>query len=341
MPFSLVTGATGFIGRRLVERLVERGDRVACLVRNPARAEPLAALGAELRLGSLDDRESLAAAVQGTDVVHHLAGLTRGSSEAVFTRVNAQGTERLCEAVAGLPTPPTVVVVSSLAAAGPSPPGEPHTEATRSAPISKYGRSKRLAEDLARGYADRLRVSIVRPPVVFGPGDRDGLLLFQALRRFPVHAVPQLRGLPLSLVYVDDLVEALIAVAERGERLLPLADCGELLGFHPTGRYYAADPAASSYAEMGRMAAAAMGRRVWVLCRRKYPFLPVALAGDLWGRFTGKPPVFGMDKLIEASQTGWVCDPAKIGEGLGWAPPKPLAERYRDTHAWYVAEGWL
>ncbi len=344
MPRTLVTGATGFIGQRLVERLVERGDEVACLVRATSRVEPLEELGVERVVGTLDDQSELAAAVRqafggrGVEVVYHLAGLTHGSRLEDFMRVNAEGTERLCAAMveARQDDPPVVVLVSSLAAAGPSPPGVPHTEATPPAPISKYGRSKLAAEVAARRYANQLWLSIVRPPAVFGPGDRDGLLLFKSLRRFPLHAVPQMKGLPLSLIHVDDLVSALVAVGDRGERVIP-SDAEH----DPTGLYYAADPSESSYAEMGRMVAAALGKKVFVLCRRKYPFLPLALVGDLIGKIRGKAPIFGMDKLREASASGWVCDPAKIQTELDWSPAAGLAPRYAETGEWYRQAGWL
>lgn len=337
---TLVTGATGFIGQRLVRRLVDRGDRVACLVRASSQVDSLTELGVELVNGSLGDEASLSTAFetafagQGVEVVYHLAGLTHASRLEDFLAVNEAGTERLCEAAAASGSRPTVLAVSSLAAAGPSPPGVPHTEATPAAPVSHYGRSKLAGELAARRYADRLPISILRPPVVFGPGDRAGLLLFKTLRSFPLHLVPQMKGLPLSLVYVDDLVEAMLAVADGGERITPHAD-------DPTGVYYVADPAESSYAQMGRMAATAMDRKVWVFCRRIYPFLPVAFVSDLWGRLRGKAPLFGMDKLREAAASGWVCDPAKIHQELGWAPAKAAQERYQETHNWYVENGWL
>jgi nucleoside-diphosphate-sugar epimerase len=344
---------------------------VACLVRPTSDLSRLEKLGVEQRVGSLSDEASLAAALEGIHAVYHLAGLTHGRRLEDFLRVNAEGAESLCRAAASQPSPPTVLLVSSLAAVGPSPPGRPHDEATPPEPVSNYGRSKLAGERAARGFADRLPLTIVRPPVVFGPGDRDGLLLFKALRRFPLHAVPQLRGLPLSLIYVDDLVEAMVAVAERGERVTQGTDAGD-----PRGVYFAADPAASSYADMGRMAGEALGRkvyyafnsapvgtpksqiaRVWnaipvifdcitargmlVLCRRKYPFIPLALAGDLIGAVTGKPPIFGSDKLREASASGWVCTPQKAITTLNWAPVAPLVQRYQQTFDWYREAGWL
>ncbi len=342
MPSVLVTGATGFIGARLAQRLVERGDRVACLVRPTSDTSRLERLGVECRVGSLGDEASLSAALEGVDAVYHLAGLVHATRLEEFLEVNADGAERLCRAAAVQSTPPTVLLVSSLAATGPSLPGQPHNEATPPSPVSFYGQSKLAGEHACRRLASRVPLSILRPPVVFGPGDRDGLLLFKTLRKFPIHFVPQMKGLPLSLIYVDDLVAAMIAVAEHGERVATPTDPDNPAEPNdPRGLYFAADPTESSYADMGRLAAAALGKKIVVIRRRKYPFLPVAIAGDVIGRIKGKAPLFGMDKLREASASGWVCDPTKIMTTLDWNPAASLGERYEQTHAWYREAGWL
>ncbi len=345
MSRSFVTGATGFIGTRLVQRLVERGDEVACLVRTTSDTSQLTPHGVQLVTGGLEEEASLAVALAGTfggrgaEVIYHLAGKTHGASLGDFCRVNEAGTEVLCRAAVSQASPPVVVFVSSLAAAGPSPPGVPHNERTPAEPISDYGRSKLAGEVAARrvlsevGGDECLPLSIVRPPVVFGPGDRDGLLLFKMLRRFGFHFVPQQQGLPLSLVYADDLVEALIRVANQGERATASDEA--------SGLYYAASPVESSYAQIGQMAAAAMGRKIWVRCGRQTPMVVPALVNDWVGKWRGKPPLFGRDKLREASATGWVCDSQKLIGELDWAPSAPLADLYRETYEWYREAGWL
>ena len=287
MPRSFVTGATGFIGTRLVQQLVERGDDVACLVRTTSDTSRLMPLGVDLVTGELEDEASLAAAMsqsfegRSPEVIYHLAGKTHAKSLPDFCRVNEADTETLCRAAMSQASPPVVVLVSSLAAVGPSPPGKPHDERTLAEPISDYGRSKLAGERVARrmvseGGADSLPLTIVRPPVVFGPGDRDGLLLFQSIRRLGFHFVPQRQGLPLSLIYVDDLARALIRIADEGERVVATDES--------SGLYYAADATESSYAEMGRMAAAAMGRKVWVRCGRRAPLIVPAMLSDLIGK---------------------------------------------------------
>ena len=159
----------------------------------------------------------------------------------------------------------------------------------------------------------------------------------QAIRRMGIHFTPQMQGLPLSVVYVDDLIEALIDVAQRGERVLGDSSVED----DPTGLYYAADPSETSYAELGRMAAEAMGRKVWVLNRRKYPLLVPAMISDGWAKLRGKPSMFGMDKLREASASGWVCDPSKLMDQLDWRPQNSIKERYLETIDWYRQSGWL
>jgi nucleoside-diphosphate-sugar epimerase len=347
MPTALVTGASGFIGPRLVMRLREAGLEVACLVRGTSRTERLEELGVRLVRGDVTDYQSLPAALEGIDQVYHLAGRTHARSLEDFLAVNEVGTYNLMEACARRESPPVVLAVSSLAAAGPSAPGRPHTEADPPLPISLYGRSKLAGELAARRFAADVPVTILRPPVVFGPGDRDGLNLFKGLKYTRVHVVPQRQGLPLSLIHADDLAEAMFLAVERGERVPALDDQQrhDSTCLHDSkglsGLYYAADAQQSSWAEAGRLAAAGLGVRVLVLRLRKFWFIPIALAGDAIGRITGKPSLFGMDKLREASASGWVCSSEKARSQLGFSTAKPLAERYRETAEWYKEEGWL
>lgn len=336
MSRCLVTGATGFIGPRLVAQLQQAGHEAVCLVRSSSKTAALEELGVELVLGDVTQPDTLPAALEGVDAVYHLAGLTHAPKLEQYLAVNEAGTAHLAQASAAQVKPPVLLVVSSLAAAGPSPVGMPHTEATPAAPVSNYGTSKLAGEQAARVCADHVPTTILRPPVVFGPGDRDGLKLFKAIKSIRIHLVPNMSGLPLSLIHADDLAAAMIKAANQGERLV--ADASSDAG---QGIYYAADPAASSYAEVGRMAAEAMGVKAWIFRRRKYPFLIPALLGDLKAQLTGKASVFGMDKLREASASGWVCDPSKAMSQLDFAPAASLVERYQQTAEWYRKAGWL
>ena len=172
-----------------------------------------------------------------------------------------------------------------------------------------------------RPFADRVPTTIVRPPVVFGPGDKDGFLVFQGIKRTRVHPVPNRSGLPVSLIHADDLCEALVLAADKGERVIADDGTGNSKA---AGLYYAAAPELSTWAEVGRMVARGMGCKVFVPRTRKWPFLIPALVGDAIGKLTGKPSIFGMDKLNEASQVGWVC-PRRQGAGAAWLRDRCLA----------------
>lgn len=334
MSHVLVTGASGFIGPSLVAALRAAGHNVSCLVRPASAVNRLTPHGVRLVQGDVLAAESLTSAVAQVDCVYHLAGRTHAWSRQQFDEANRHGTANLAEACARRENPPTLVVVSSLAAAGPASAVQPKREQDPDDPVSHYGHSKLAGEQAARKFSGEMPVSIVRPPVVFGPGDRDGLVMFRSIRRLGLHVVPRGHELPLSLVSSPDLATALLLVGERGERLQTTGDKG-------LGIYNVADPQVVSYADLGRLAAAAIERRVKIFPVRKWAFAVGASWGEVTGRMRRKPALVSFDKLREVSAVGWVCSTEKIQTHLGFAPAMSLAERYRETVAWYRAEGWL
>lgn len=267
------------------------------------------------------------------DFVFHLAGRTAANNYDQFAAVNQTGCAHIAAACATQPNPPVLVVVSSLAAAGPSAAGQALVERDSPDPVSNYGRSKLAGELVAREWAAQMPISIVRPPVVFGPGDRAGLVLARSLQKLGVHVVHR-PGLPLSLIHANDLADALLLVARHGERLDPTDPRG-------TGVYYAADPSVSSYTEMGQMIAQGLGRRIRILKVRKWALALAATYGELAGRLRGRPIPMNWDKLREGTATGWVASPAKLSNQTAFKPARTLAERYQETIDWYRCEGWL
>jgi nucleoside-diphosphate-sugar epimerase len=334
MPRTLVTGGTGFVGSNLIASLRRRGWEVRALVRDARRAEALRNLGIELHAGALADEGSLERAVVDVDYVFHVAGRVRALHPREFHEDNVEGTRRLVAACAAQPRPPVVVYVSSLAAGGPSQRNRPRDETDPPEPISEYGQSKLAAERAATSLAEEVPLSIVRPPIVFGPGDSAGLALFRSVHRARVHVVPGLRNFLVSLVYVGDLCDALVRVAENGARVER--------GLHDgTGIYYVAADRSVSYADFGRLAATAVGRGALVLPVPKFLFWLAGGATELLGRLRRRPAVLNLDKVREAVASGWECNDEKLRRELGYQPARPLEADFIETANWYRENNWL
>ncbi|MFT5680652.1 MAG: dihydroflavonol-4-reductase [Myxococcota bacterium] len=313
---ALVTGASGFIGRILVRQLLDRGDDVVCLVRSTSRRDGLE--GAGFVVGDIQDPDSLHTAMAGVDVVFHLASLLKMPWKPAFQTVNVQGTSNIAAAAAAQPTPPTLVIVSSLAAAGPAL-SAPHTEDGPSAPISIYGRVKLAAEQATADYPGR-RV-IVRPPMVFGTADTSALPMFKSIQR-GFHAVPGRPAMKVSMIHVDDLAAGLIAAA-GGE-----------------GLYYIAHRTAPAWDTLGDLIAEAIGveppRRLYLPAAVTWA---VSALNELSGRLRDRPVQLNLDKHREAKSGDWLCSASRL-EGLGWRA-EALPIRLAQAGEWYRAEGWL
>ncbi|HXE58326.1 MAG TPA: NAD(P)-dependent oxidoreductase [Gemmatimonadales bacterium] len=322
---ALVTGGTGFVGSHLVEALRRGGHEVTALVRSPAKAR---ALGPDVRLvgGDLDATAALEQAAAGQDVIFHVAGLVAARSEAEFLACNRDGTANLLAAAARVGTP-RFVLVSSMAAGGPARPGAPLRGDEPPRPVTQYGRSKLAAEEVVR--RGPLPWTIVRPPTVYGPRDREVLKVFR-LARSGVAPVFGDGTQELSAVYAPDLAEALIAAAAS-----PAAECRI---------YYACHPEIVTSAEFARAVcravrgAAATPRVVGI------PF-PVARAA-LWctgtaARIAGRATILTVDKANEFFQAAWTGDPSPLTRDTGWRAAHDLAAGLEATAAWYRAAGWL
>jgi nucleoside-diphosphate-sugar epimerase len=331
---ALVTGASGFIGLHLVRLLMRRGCRVACLVRPTSRVDELRAAGADLVTGDVNDRASVARAINLSNpgVVYHLAGLVRALSYADFLRGNAEAVDAVAAACNDRPERPVLLLVSSLAAAGPSG-GAPKVEGDESLPVSNYGRSKRAGEEAAARYAGSLPITIVRPCVVFGAGDRGMYQIFKAVSRTGIHVVSGRGDHRVSLVAAPDLAECIVLAAEGGERLGPDG---------PGRGIYMAAAGDMSQAEIGMVVAAAVGTRPPRVVHAPAGLMRIAgLCGDLASWARRQPGWISSDKISELQAGSWTCSSLKAQRQLGWAPAVPLEERLRDTAQWYVEAGWL
>lgn len=332
---TLVTGASGFIGVHTARALIAAGHEVVALVRPSSPRPALEAVGVgRWALGDLAEPASLARAVEGVDAVIHLASLLKVPWKPEFRTVNIGGTAALAEACAAAPRPPVLVVVSSLAAGGPVRGERARTEPDGAQPVSAYGRMKLACEQAARAHAARVPVTIVRPPMVIGEGDRWALGLFQSARR-GLHVVPSRRPSRVCLIHAADLAPALVRAAERGARVPAQADAAD------TGVYYAAAEDRPLYGELGAWVAEAMGvappRVLQIPAAASWV---AAAASELVARLRDRQTILNLDKWREATAGSWLCDAARARAELGLACA-PTAARLAETAAAYRAAGWL
>jgi dihydroflavonol-4-reductase len=324
---ALVTGGTGFIGSALVDALLAEGFRVRCLVRPHSNLRWLEGLPVELVRGDFSDPGTLARAVADMDYVFHVAGVTRAHRRAGYFQGNYQVTVNLlkaCEAAG--PERQKFILVSSLAAAGPSSPGEVLTEEAPSRPVSAYGQSKLQAEEAVLAFSRRRPAIIIRPPVVYGPRDEATHLIFKSIQR-GLHLVPGRGTQRVSLVHVHDLVAGLLLAARS-----PRAQ----------GRvYYISDDAPYDWNLIGDLIAQVLDKDPLILHVPHWLLhaLSVCCAGA--SQFTREPLPLSPDKMREIRQPGWLCSNRRAQEELGFQPAIEIREGLASTAAWYKRQGWL
>jgi nucleoside-diphosphate-sugar epimerase len=275
---------------------------------------------------SLDDLDSVSRAIDGADVVLHMAAVLRGGSEAEFERVNAAGTTTLVEAIKRAERPPRrLVYLSSLAAVGPARNGRPITAVDDPRPLTAYGRSKLAGERISMGVGPRTEVVILRATAVYGPRDRDVFEFFR-LANWGIIPVPTGPARPLQMIHAADLARA-----------LALAATADTLG----GVYHIAEPRAYAWEEVGRLVGIAVGRTPRPV---RIPAGLIEAAGvisETASGLIGKPAIFTRDKARELLAPGWLCETDTARAAFGFEASIPLAEGLIETANWYRAQGWL
>ena len=325
-PSVLITGATGFVGSHVAERLVRQGGKIRALVRTPASAGRLGSLGADLVEGALDRPESLDRAVAGVDVIVHIAAATHARSEAEYHRVNEQGTRDLIRAAQRAASRPRrFVYLSSLAAAGPSPGGRPIGPNDEPRPLTAYGRSKLAGETAALEAAADMQVVVMRAPAVYGPRDRE-LYRFFRLADWGFLPVPAGPARRLQLVNVADLADAIVLAAIEADAV---------------GLFHIAEPTAYEWRQVTHLVASAVGKRARTFTVPRLVLAAAATLSEGASRLAGRSSVFNREKVLELLAPAWLCETETARNALGFEAKVTLPEGLRETAQWYRNNGWL
>ena len=299
-----LTGATGFIGGALARRLGTIGWQIRALVRPASLGARYAETTIQWIEGDLEDLDSLRRLVNNVYAVVHCAGAVRGASQAQFYGVNVDGVASLVQAVREQHQMPRFLLISSLAAREPN--------------LSPYAASKRHGEDTLAAAAGEMNWAVLRPPAVYGPGDKELLPLFRWIGR-GIAPILGPRSARFSLLYVEDLVDAIVQWlnSETKERRAFALHDG-----HPDG--YSWDDVVDTVARL-------YNRHVF---RIQVPVSILRLLAGLnlgAAQIFGYAPMFTPGKVRELNHLNWVCDNNALTRETGWTPRVSLGEGLQRT----------
>lgn len=322
-----MTGANGFVGSHLAEGLLDRGYHVRCLVRSTSNLRWLSGLEVEYVYGDIAERTSVKDAVKGVDLVFHCAGLTKARTREEYFKANAVGTGNLLQACTEEnPQLQRFVYVSSQAAVGPGDDERPLDETAPCQPITHYGESKLEGERIVLKHVPKLRITVIRPPAVYGPRDSDMLGFFKVARHGFRISIGRGQSL-VSLVYVKDLVDGIILAADASK------SSGQT--------YFIADDKVYSWKEAFNIIAKVLNKRTIPLRIPKGLVSFLAFASESFWKLLGKTAVLNTEKAKEITQRYWGLDVSKAKAELGFSPRYDLEKGAEETVRWYKEKGWL
>jgi len=333
----LVTGASGFIGSHLTERLVKEKHDVKVLIRNENSRERRDSLELLKRLkvkiinGNLLDKESLKKATKDVDIIFHLAAIARPMAipDELYFKVNEGGTRNLLEACKEKNRKgkiKKIIIMSSVSAVGQTKDRTPVNEQTECKPVDVYGWSKLAEENAAMEYFNKYKMPIVilRPPMVFGERDFEMLKLFKIVskRFFPISN----NNKCMEFLYAGNLVEACILAMKNGKN-------GEI--YHiSNGEHY-------SINEVIHAIEKAVRKKVLPV---KFPNFFMIFGGyilELFARILHFHPPFKHDTVKWMTEKSWYSDISKAKKELSYSPIFSLEEGVKRTADYYKEKGYL
>lgn len=323
----IITGATGFIGSHLTEHLISEGYSVRCLVRETSNLKWIKDSGAEITVCSLFDIEALANQFKDADYIVHLAGVVKARNLEGYLKGNVGITKSVLDAAIQADGPlKKIICTSSLAVVGPNKVGHPSDETWDYNPQSYYGKAKVEQEKLCHEYMDKLPISIIRPPSVYGPRDTEIFTVFKAMSQGAFARVG-FNHKTLSMIYIDDLIRGIQQVMESEKAK------GET--------YFLSSEEEYDWNQIADAGKKALGKGFLNLRVPHFLVFTVAFIAEKFAGLSGKASTLNVEKAKEIVQESWTCSPKKAMKDLGFSQQISLEEGIQRSVDWYRKEAWI
>ncbi len=324
-----ITGANGFIGSHLVDRLLAQGAEVTCLIRRTSNLRWLEKKKVRLVEGDLRSHDALKQLIKDADYVYHIAGVVKSKTREGYFSGNRDATRNIFDiCYRNNSRISKFIYISSQAAVGPSYDLEhPVEESSACHPITTYGESKLAAEEVVLGYRDRVPVTIVRPPAVYGPRDTEIFIFFETIRRGlnPMIGFDEKR---VSLIHARDLVDGIILAGESKQ------SAGEI--------YFISSETFYGWQECARLAARLMGKNRPFQIRIPHALVyTIAGVAQFISLFQKQAATLNIEKARDITQRYWTCSVKKAMHDLGYRQNISLEQGFEETIKWYVDQGWI
>jgi nucleoside-diphosphate-sugar epimerase len=323
----LVTGGSGFIGTTVIEKLSGKNHNIKCVSKDLLNSKELEKLNVEIINNDLNNGIDWETILPDTDIIYHIAGITRAKNNKEFYDGNYRATQNLIDACLNhCNRLKRFVYISSLSAVGPSLDDQPVNEETVYHPVSEYGKSKMLAELEVLRVREKIPVTIIRPSAVYGPREKDMYMYMKSIKR-GVQLLIGYNQKYLNLIYVDDLAEGIISAS-----------------MHKSAEdqiYFLGSEASYRNEEIGEAIARVIKKRIINIHLPHWAVFTVCGIEEVAGKFLRKNVFLNLQKAKELIQTKWTCSIEKAQRDLDFKTEISLFEGFMKTYQWYLNKGWL
>lgn len=322
-----LTGITGFLGHHVAEALHRQGHEIHAFIRQPQKPDSIH-IPFHAVQGTLSNCETLVPLLTQMDAVIHLAGKIKAHNLAEFNETNQQGTQNLIHALLkASPKPLTYVHVSTIAVMGPEIDGDDFCKRPELChPVSWYGESKRRGEIEVQALSGKMRTVILRPPVLYGPHDKEMFALFQSIQKGFAPLFSEGKN-QLSVCYIKDVADCIVSLIEKAP---------------PQDEIYCLDDGhVHDWRSLSMDLAEVIGKKPRFISIPPILFKFGAYFSELYARWSGKAQIFTQNKIKEMEQKSWVCGYKRLSETRDWKPQYSFKEGAKMTYDFYRKNHWL